>query len=87
MLPRIGLFKSKRMNINHIVMVDGEVMKPVCIRMPVKFGVMLDPSIDGLTCEHCKNKGWTKSLGPIGMPLDKDPNGRYLSRERSTQSS
>lgn len=62
-------------------MVDGDVMKPVCIRMPVKFGEMLDPLVHGLTCNHCQNKGWTKSLGNIGMPLEKDQLGRYISRE------
>lgn len=85
MLPRIGLFKSDRMGINHIILVDGEVMRPVCIRMPVKFGRMLDPLVDSLTCHHCQNKGWTKSLGPIGMPTAKDKNGCYISREKANQ--
>lgn len=81
MLPRLAMFKSDRMNINHLVFVDGDVMKPICIRMPVKHGHLLAPDA-ALTCENCRNKGWTKSLGRIGsVPVETDSNGRFLSRE------
>ena len=80
MLPRIGIFKADRMRINHIVMVDGETMKPLCIRMPLKHGRMMD-SEASVTCDHCKNKGWTKSLGAFGVPVENDKHGRYIARQ------
>lgn len=79
MLPRLALFKAARMNINHIVMVDGDMMKPLCIRMPIKHGNIIDPNNSSI-CEHCQNRGWTKSLGCIGAPVETDKHGRYVTR-------
>lgn len=84
MLPRIALFRADRMNINHLVMVDGDILKPLCIRTPIKHGHLLDS--DGkLTCENCRNRGWTKTLGRIGtLPARTDTHGRYIARQTHT---
>ena len=63
-----------------MVMVDKDVMKPLCVRMPIKYGHMLEPD-DKLTCEQCKIKGWAKSLGRIGTPVETDKHGRFIARE------
>lgn len=63
-----------------MVMVDGDIMKPICIRMPVKHGHLLEPEAT-LTCEHCRNRGWAKSLGRIGAAVETDSYGRFIARE------
>jgi hypothetical protein len=70
------------MNINHIVMVNGDETKTVCTRLVVRHGTLID-NLTVKLCEHCINKGWTKSISPFGNPVNKDGNGRYLSREKS----
>lgn len=59
MLPRMTMFRTTRMPINHIVLVDGDSMKFLCIRHEAKNGVVVGPEAT-LTCEHCKKRGWAK---------------------------
>lgn len=81
LLPRLAVFKSnpgKRVSLKHIVMVDGDVWRPICIRNPVNRGTLVANDSE-ITCSGCRNKGWTKSLGRLGTG-QVDANGRYLSR-------
>lgn len=84
-LPRLALFKSmtgSSISINHIVIVDGEIYRPLCIRNPIKRGSLINPEKYPVTCSHCKNRGWIKS---IGFQQYKTKEGRYLTREERTR--
>lgn len=59
MMPRMAMFRTGRMPINHIVMVDGDEMRFLCIRHLAKHGEVIDDE-SKLTCAHCKKRGWAK---------------------------
>jgi hypothetical protein len=58
-MPRMTMFRSKSLPVNHIVMVDGDSIKYLCIRHEAKHGELIEPDAK-LTCEHCAKRGWAK---------------------------
>lgn len=85
MLPRLAVFRSDRLFVNHMVLVDGENMKPLCIRNLVRHGVVLSPESE-VTCKGCKGRGWIRSIGRFsgGQPKQ-DKNGRYIDWEEAAR--
>jgi hypothetical protein len=81
MIPRLALFHANRIALNHIVMVTGDVMRPLCVRNPIKHGYITDPN-ETITCESCKVRGWSKTIGKFGRLPETDENGRFLNREQ-----
>lgn len=79
-LPRLAKYEINRIySVVHIVLVDGDENKLMCIRHVVKKGQRA--SIDAeVNCGSCKGRGWVHSLGPIGAPVEVDQQGRFLSR-------
>ena len=81
MLPRLAIFQTAT-SLKHMVMVDGTNCKAVCTRMPLRNGKTINYDAT-ITCESCKNRGWTKSLGQFGRPPVHYENGRLLDWEQA----
>jgi hypothetical protein len=68
-LPRLGLFRANRSSrhgygkrYQHVAYIDGETIKSVCIRQPLRNGLLIDPEGQEVTCYSCQNKGWMRSM-------------------------
>lgn len=80
MIPRLTKFKSTKYNLTHLALVNGDDIKLFCVRMPIKYGSLVDPE-SKITCGSCQSGGWMKTIGYFGREPVKDTNGRLLAWE------
>ena len=80
-LPRLYKYELKRIKSTvHIILVDGDQNKIMCIRHLAKNGNRVDPLTE-VTCNSCMHRGWIYTMGVLGnTPGPKDESGRFLSR-------
>lgn len=90
MIPRIGVFEStggggkkrRHVPVYHMVLVDGEDLKLVCIRQPVKYGKMVDAG-SNITCNSCNVRGWAQTLGDLRYEGDRASSIKAQDRENA----
>jgi hypothetical protein len=85
-LPRVASFKTgnqRAIPLTHIVMVEGTDYKAVCVRQPIRQGVLVAPGVD-ITCRSCSRHGWIYTLGNLSStPVPTNREGRWISREEA----